>query len=73
MLLDMSGNVGTQSLAVTIIGLNEPQQPKWKKVLGKSFVTGILLGLLVALISFMSIFAFIYITKTTMISEQPFS
>lgn len=73
MLLDMSGNVGTQSLAVTIIGLNEPQQPKWKKVLGKSFVTGILLGLLVALISFISIFAFISITKTTMISEQPFS
>ncbi|MGI6698868.1 MAG: hypothetical protein ACOX6G_00825 [Christensenellales bacterium] len=44
-----------------------------EKVLGKSFVTGILLGLLVALISFISIFAFISITKTTMISEQPFS
>lgn len=73
MLLSMSGNVGTQSLAVTITGLNDPQQLKWKRILGKKLLTGVLLGLLVSIISFISVFAFIAITKTEIVQDEPFT
>ncbi|HHU21313.1 MAG TPA: magnesium transporter [Acholeplasma sp.] len=73
MLLSMSGNVGTQSLAVTITGLNDPQQLKWKRILGKELLTGVLLGLLVSIISFISVFAFIAITKTEIVQDEPFT
>lgn len=73
MLLSMSGNVGTQSLAVTITGLNDPQQLKWKRILGKKLLTGVLLGLLVSIISFIFVFAFIAITKTEIVQDEPFT
>lgn len=64
MILDMAGNVGTQSLAVTIRVLATTDDPnekeKHKKTIKKELRIGIINGLLISIIAF--IFVFVYLT-----------
>lgn len=70
MILDMAGNVGTQSLAVTIRNITNDEMDKkkiWKNVF-KEVRVGFLNGLIVALIGFAFVLAFLAIRHQEVIS-----
>lgn len=66
MILGMAGNTGTQSLAVTVRGLNEGEfndAAKIRKHLLREVGTGLLNGVIIGAILFMVTFLFLYITN----------
>jgi magnesium transporter len=70
MILGMSGNVGTQSLAVTIRSLSNSQVEKnrQRKVVLKELKIGFLNGLLIGLCSFILVIIYLAITKQEIIA-----
>ena len=65
MILDMAGNVGTQSLAVTIRSLSQTDDPNEKK----KHRVGITNALIVSIIAFIFIFVYLSIKQQTIVSE----
>lgn len=70
MILGMAGNCGTQSLAVTIRVLTDEEidTKKILQILFKELRIGFLNGLILGLLSFIGVFAFLYITKKPIIA-----
>lgn len=75
LILDMSGNSGTQSLAVTIRIITEEDVDKKLigKTIGKETSIGMLNGFLLGSLSFIAVFLFLVITKTTVVENQSYS
>ena len=73
MILDMAGNVGTQSLAVTIRSLSQTDDPnekkKHRKTIFKELRVGITNALIVSIIAFIFIFVYLSIKQQTIVSE----
>lgn len=75
MILGMAGNCGTQSLAVTIRVLTDEEitNKKLFKMLFKEFRVGLLNGLILGSISFVTVFAFLYLTHKEIIVGSGFN
>ena len=74
MVLDMAGNVGTQSLAVTIRNLaNGESKKKLFKGILKEVGVGIINGIIVASIAFIFVVSYLCITKQEIISDNSFN
>ncbi len=76
MILDMAGNAGTQSLAVTIRSISENYDNKTKscaKTIFKEIKIGIINGFLIAIISFFVVFAYLAFTKQELSNGFAFS
>ena len=75
MILGMAGNCGTQSLAVTIRVLTDEEITNRKlfKMLFKEFRVGLLNGLILGSISFVTVFAFLYLTHKEIIVGNGFN
>lgn len=75
LILDMAGNVGTQSLGVAIRELTEGKLNKKSafKLLFKEAKVGLINGLVLSINAFIVVFLFSVITKTTIVSGVPFS
>ena len=74
MVLGMSGNVGTQSLAVTIRNLSSGESKK-KLIKGilKEIGVGLINGLIIAVISFLFVMSYLFITKQEIVSGNGYS
>ena len=74
LVLDMAGNVGTQSLAVTVrvIASSDVSKKEEKKLIFKEIRVGFLNGLILATVSFISIFAFLAIKHEEIITGNGF-
>lgn len=73
MILDMAGNVGTQSLAVTIRNLtDEEMKKKVRKNVIKEFKIGFLNGLIISIIAFLFVLAFLAIRHQEIVSGDGF-
>lgn len=71
LVLGMSGNTGTQSLAVTIRTLSDTEQKRYVlKSLFKELRIGFLNGLVLAILAFTFVFLFLNITNQGVISES---
>ena len=70
MILGMAGNCGTQSLAVTIRVLTDEEidAKKILQIIFKELRIGLLNGFLLGLLSFVSVFAFLYVSKKPIIA-----
>ena len=70
MILGMAGNCGTQSLAVTIRVLSDEEVDKKKilQIIFKEFRIGFINGLILGILSFIGVFAFLFFTKKVIIS-----
>ena len=70
MILGMAGNCGTQSLAVTIRVLTDEEidAKKILQIIFKELRIGLLNGFLLGLLSFISVFAFLYVSKKPIIA-----
>ena len=75
LILDMSGNSGTQSLAVTIrIITNEDIDKKLiARTVGKEISIGFMNGILLGSLAFVSVFLFLFFTKTTVVEGAEYS
>ena len=75
LILDMSGNSGTQSLAVTIrtITAEDVDKKLIAKTIGKETTIGLSNGLILGSLSFVAVFTFLYLTKTTIVETYEFS
>lgn len=75
MILGMAGNCGTQSLAVTIRVLTDEEitNKKLFKMLFKEFRVGLLNGLILGAISFLTVFAFLFLTNKEIIVGNGFN
>ena len=75
LILDMSGNSGTQSLAVTIrIITNEDIDKKLiVRTVGKEISIGFMNGILLGSLAFVSVFLFLFFTKTTVVEGAEYS
>jgi len=75
MVLDMAGNVGTQSLAVTIRYISDEEESKRqaRKIIWHEIKIGIVNGIILALISILFITIFLGITKTNVYSGTDFN
>lgn len=77
MILGMAGNVGTQSLAVTIRNISNEDIAEDKKKQTRSILKelriGLCNGLLIGAISFVFVFLYLLITKTEVYPGQEFS
>ena len=75
LILDMSGNSGTQSLAVTIrIITNEDIDKKLiVRTVGKEISIGFMNGILLGSLAFVSVFLFLFFTKTTVVEGAQYS
>lgn len=73
MVLDMAGNVGTQSLAVTIRSLSQTDDPnekkKHRKTIFKELRVGITNALIVSIIAFIFIFVYLSIKQQAIASD----
>lgn len=73
MVLDMAGNVGTQSLAVTIRSLSQTDDPnekkKHRKTIFKELRVGIINALIVSIIAFIFIFVYLSIKQQAIASD----
>ena len=73
MVLDMAGNVGTQSLAVTIRSLSQTDDPNEKKkhrrTIFKELRVGIINALIVSIIAFIFIFVYLSIKQQAIASD----
>ncbi|MDE7263570.1 MAG: magnesium transporter [Anaeroplasmataceae bacterium] len=65
LILDMAGNTGTQSLAVTIrmLSLEETKPRDLAKLCFKEIRVGFMNGLILAILAFVFVFCFLFITK----------
>ena len=63
LILGMAGNTGTQSLAVTISKLNDDEK-KIGKVIKRELLTGFLNGLIIAILAFGLVLAFLLLRNT---------
>ncbi|MDE5855645.1 MAG: magnesium transporter, partial [Anaeroplasmataceae bacterium] len=65
LILDMAGNTGTQSLAVTIrmLSVEEVKAKDLLKLCFKEIRVGFLNGLILAILAFAFVFCFLFITK----------
>lgn len=74
MVLDMAGNVGTQSLAVTIRALSDEDKEKhiYLRTIFKEFRVGVLNGLILGILSFLFVFLFLYIRKQGIVDGDVF-
>ena len=76
MILGMAGNVGTQSLAVTIRNISNEDiaedRKKQVRSIFKELRIGICNGLLIGAISFVFVFLYLLITKTRVHPDQDF-
>lgn len=70
MVLDMAGNVGTQSLAVTIRNLSDDKMIK--KIIFKEVRLGILNGLVIAIIGFIFVLCYLFISHQEIIAGNGF-
>ena len=70
MILGMAGNCGTQSLAVTIRVLTDEEidAKKILQIIFKELRIGLLNGFFLGLLSFVSVFAFLYVSKKPIIA-----
>ena len=74
LVLGMAGNVGTQSLAVTIRTINyEEIKNKYSKTILKELRIGFLNGLILGIISFLLVFVFLYLRKQSIIEGTNFN
>lgn len=77
MILGMAGNVGTQSLAVTIRNLSEPSfisnRKKQRKSIFKELLIGVCNGFIIGLISFAFVFIYLLITKPSISTGVDFN
>lgn len=74
MILDMAGNVGTQSLAVTIRNISKKKgKEENKKSLFKEIKIGFVNGIIISIISFVFISLFLLIKKQEIISGNGFN
>lgn len=77
MILGMAGNVGTQSLAVTIRNLTDPDfikdKKKQNKSIRKELLIGLSNGLIIGLFSFVFVFLYLIITKPVIYASETFS
>ena len=75
MVLDMAGNVGTQSLAVTIRYISDDDENKKaaRKIIWHEIKIGILNGLILAIISIAFITLYLGLTKSNVYSNTDFS
>ncbi len=75
MVLDMAGNVGTQSLAVTIRYISDENEEKRKarKIIWHEIKIGILNGIILAVISILFITIYLGLTKTNVYSGTEFN
>ena len=76
LILDMSGNSGTQSLAVTIRTITNDEVDKRliAKTVAKETSIGAMNGLILGSLAFVAVFLFLYFTKTTIaVNQQDFS
>lgn len=71
LILDMAGNTGTQSLAVTIrlISIEETKKRDLWRVCFKELRVGFLNGLILSILAFLFVFLFLFITKQSIASE----
>lgn len=73
MILDMAGNVGTQSLAVTIRNLtDEEMKKKVRKNVVKEIKIGFLNGLIISIIAFLFVLVFLAIRHQEIVSGDGF-
>ena len=73
MVLDMAGNVGTQSLAVTIRVISDQEDEHvYGKTILKELRVGFLNGLILGVVSFIFVFAFLCIRKQPIVEGDPF-
>lgn len=73
MILDMAGNVGTQSLAVTIRNLtDEEMKKKVRKNVIKEIKIGFLNGLIISIIAFLFVLVFLAIKHQEIVSGDGF-
>lgn len=73
LILDMAGNAGTQSLAVTIRGITNNDPIKPHKLIWKEFIVGLINGLLLGTTVFIVVFLYLLILKDTIVIGQEFS
>ena len=75
LVLDMAGNAGTQSLAVTIrlISGTEEGRKQVRKMIFKELRVGFFNGLILGTISFLFVFFFLWITKQGVVLGNEFS
>lgn len=74
LVLGMAGNVGTQSLAVTIRTINdEEEKHKYLKTIFKEIRIGFMNGLILGLLSFALVFVFLYIRKQVIVEGDIFN
>lgn len=74
MVLDMAGNVGTQSLAVTIrsISNDEIRRKKLWSIVFKELKLGFFNGLIIGVIGFVFIFLYLFVRKQEIVSGMGF-
>lgn len=72
MILGMAGNVGTQSLAVTIRNINDDIK-KPSRIIFKETKIGFINGLVLGVLSFIFVFIFVYIRKQEIIEGQGYA
>lgn len=72
LILDMAGNTGTQSLAVTIrmLSMEEVKTKDLLKLCFKEIRVGFINGLILSLLSFLFVFCFLLITKQSVSLEE---
>lgn len=75
MILDMSGNVGTQSLAVTIRTIaqedDDDSKKKHRQAIFKELRVGICNGLIIAAIAFLFVFIYVWIKNGSILDGNP--
>lgn len=74
LVLGMAGNVGTQSLAVTIRTINdEEEKHKYLKTIFKEIRIGFMNGLILGILSFVLVFVFLYVRKQVIVEGDVFN
>lgn len=74
LVLGMAGNVGTQSLAVTIRTINdEEEKHKYLKTIFKEIRIGFMNGLILGILSFVLVFIFLYVRKQVIVEGDVFN
>ncbi len=73
LILDMAGNAGTQSLAVTIRGITNNEKIKGYQLVWKEFKVGLINGVILGISVFIIVFLYLLILKSTIVVGQEFS
>lgn len=73
LILDMAGNAGTQSLAVTIRGITSDDTVKGRRLLWKELKIGLINGFILGIAVFVIIFLYLTILQSDIVKGQEFS